>query len=297
MANKPADALTKRSQRNFYLYTAPYLLGFLAFMLIPLLYSLYLVVTDTTMIQMGSFVGLKNFERLWSDHLAWAALKNTLYYCALSIPLDIVFALLIALLLNQKLRGIGFFRTCFFVPYVVSGVAVTLLWGWIFNSQFGLLNYVLSRLGIAGPNWLTDEHWSMIAFVIMSMWAVGNNIVILVAAMQDVPTQLLESAAIDGAGGLRKLISIILPSISPAVYFCLVLGVIGAFQIFMPMFLLTDGGPNLSTFTFMLHFYNTTFRQFDMSYGATLAWVLFAVIMLFTGIVNRTSKLWVSYDK
>lgn len=295
MANKPT--LAKRSERNFYLYTAPYLLGFLAFMLIPLLYSLYLVFTNTTMIEMGSFVGLKNFERLGSDHLAWTALKNTLYYCALAIPLDIVFALLIALLLNQRLRGIGFFRTCFFVPYVVSGVAVTLLWGWIVNSQFGLLNYVLSKLGIVGPNWLTDESWSMISFVIMSMWAVGNNIVILVAAMQDVPAQLLESAEIDGAGGFQKLIHIILPSISPAVYFCLVLGVIGAFQIFMPMFLLTDGGPNLSTFTFMLHFYNTTFRQFDMSYGATLAWVLFAVIMLFTGIVNRTSRFWVSYDK
>jgi multiple sugar transport system permease protein len=296
MAN--TSKLRKAEARRFYIYTSPYIAGFLMFLAIPMFVSLYLVFTNTTMIKLGDFVGFGNIIRLLTDDaLAWHALWITTKYSAISVPLGIVFALLIAVVLNQKLKAIGFFRTCFFIPYVTSGVAVTMLWGWIFNSQFGLLNYVLSVIGITGPDWFTDEKWTLPAFIFMSLWSTGNFIIILLAALQDIPESLTESAKIDGADGFKTLISVSLPAISPAVYFCVVLGVIGSFQIFMPMFLLTNGGPNTATYTFMLHFYNITFRHFDMSYGATLAWVLFAVIMSVTGIINFTSKYWVNYDK
>lgn len=288
----------KTEARKFYAYTSLYIAGFLLFLAIPMLCSLYLVFTNTTMIKMGDFVGFDNIVRLFTkDKLAWHAMVITIKYSVLSVPLGILFALLIAVTLNQKIKGIGFFRTCFFIPYVTSGVAVIMLWGWIFNSQFGILNYALSLVGITGPDWFTNEKWTLPAFVLMSMWSTGNFIIILLAALQDIPESLLESAKIDGAGSFKTLISVSLPAVTPAIYFCLVLGVIGAFQIFMPMFLLTNGGPNTATYTFMLHFYNSTFRHFDMSYGATLAWVLFAVIMSITGIINFTSKYWVNYDK
>lgn len=171
-----------------------------------------------------------------------------------------------------------------------------MLWGWIFNSQFGLLNYALSLFGIEGPNWLSDEKWAMPAIIIMMLWPIGNSIIITLAGLQDIPKQLYESAEIDGANSFQKIIYITIPLLTPTIFFNLVMGVINGFQIFTQPYVLTEGGPNHATYTIMMHIYNHAFKYGEMGYASTLAWILFSIIMIFTLIINRTSKRWVYYD-
>lgn len=179
---------------------------------------------------------------------------------------------------------------------MTSGIAVTMLWGWIFNPQFGLLNYVLSIAGITGPNWLSDEKWAMPAIIIMSMWTIGNSVIILLAGLQDIPEQLYESAQIDGADFFVTVTRITVPLVTPTLFFNLIMGLIGAFQVFMQAYVLTQGGPNNATYTYMLHLYNSAFKYTEMGYASTLAWILFIIILSLTLIINRTSKYWVHYE-
>lgn len=262
-----------------------------------MVYSLILVFTDTDLTGSGKFIGFDNIVRSFTkDDLFYKALVNTLYYVFVTVPVSLLLSFLIALLLNQKLKGIGFFRTSFYIPYITSGVAVVLLWGWIFNAQFGLINYFLSWFGINGPNWLSDTRWAMPAIIIMGVWSIGNSIIITLAGLQDIPEQLYESAEIDGANAFVKMTRITLPLVTPTLYFNLVMGIIGGFQIFMQPHILTGGGPNYATHTYMMHIYDYGFRYGEMGYASTLAWILFIIIMTITQIVNRTSKYWVHYD-
>ena len=291
------NSTKKREERQFFAFISPWLIGFLIFTLYPMVFSVMLVFTNMDMTGSGKFIGLDNFVRVFSeDPLFYKSLLNTLYFVLVSVPVSLIAAFLIALLLNQKIRGVGFFRTSFYIPYITSGVAVTLLWGWIFNSQYGLVNYFLSFFGISGPSWLSDAKWAMPAIIIMGIWTIGNSIIITLAGLQDIPQTLYESAEIDGASGFIKVIRITLPLITPTLYFNLIMAVIGGFQIFMQPFILTEGGPNYATYTYMMHIYNSGFKYSEMGYASTLAWLLFIVIMIITQIVNRTSKYWVHYD-
>lgn len=294
-ARYPRGWMRRREVWEFHLYILPWLIGFTAFTLGPLIYSLIITLTDARMAGDWHFVGFVNYAQMLKDRLFWKGLFNTAYYAFVSVPLGLMVAFALASLLNMKLRGMAFFRTLFYLPSVTAGVAVVLLWGWIFNPSFGLLNYALSLFGVQGPNWLGDPRWAMPAIIIMNLWNVGSAMIIFLAGLQDIPQQLYESAEIDGANGWTKTMRITVPLISPVAFFNLILGLIGAFQVFTQAYVLTGGGPLESTYVYLLHLYNEAFRYGRIAYGSALAWVLFFIILLFTLLIMATSKRWVYY--
>ena len=286
-----------REARNFYLYKAPWLIGFFVLTLYPIVYSFYLMFTDMNLTGVGKFIGLENLKYAFTDDpLFIKAFINTLKYVVMFVPSSIILAFFVALLLSKKVKGLGFFRTAFYIPYITSGVAVTILWGWIYQKDYGIINYVLSLFGIKGVNWLGDKNIAMISIVILSLWTIGNNIIIMLAGIQDIPQSYYESAQIDGAGAIRQIFSITLPLCTPTIYFNLIVTIIAAFQVFQQPLILTNGGPLNSTYTAAIHMYNNGFLYGKMGYASMMAWSLFVVIMVITLVVISTSKYWVFYD-
>ena len=289
--------MKRREARNFYLYTAPWLIGFFVLTLYPIVYSFYLMFTDMNLTGVGKFIGLENLKYAFTDDpLFIKAFINTLKYVVMFVPSSIILAFFVALLLSKKVKGLGFFRTAFYIPYITSGVAVTILWGWIYQKDYGIINYVLSLFGIKGVNWLGDKNIAMISIVILSLWTIGNNIIIMLAGIQDIPQSYYESAQIDGAGAIRQIFSITLPLCTPTIYFNLIVTIIAAFQVFQQPLILTNGGPLNSTYTAAIHMYNNVFLYGKMGYASMMAWSLFVVIMVITLVVISTSKYWVFYD-
>lgn len=296
-ARKKLGKIQKKEIRDFYLYILPWLLGLVIFNLGPIIASLILSFTEWDILSPPEFVGIKNYLFCFvEDPLFKKSLSVTIYY-VLSVPLRVLFGLLIALLLNQKIKAVAFFRTVYYLPSVISGVAVALLWLWVFNPDFGILNYLLWKLfRIHGPAWLFDERWVIPSFIIMSLWGVGGNMVIYLAALQGVPTSLYEAAEIDGANFWIKFWKITLPMISPAVLFNLVMATINSFQIFTPGFIMTNGGPNNASLFYVLYLYRNAFQYFKMGYASTLAWILFVIIFACTLFIFRSSYKWVFYS-
>ena len=289
--------MKRREARNFYLYTAPWLIGFFVLTLYPIVYSFYLMFTDMNLTGVGKFIGLENLKYAFTDDpLFIKAFINTLKYVVMFVPSSIILAFFVALLLSKKVKGLGFFRTAFYIPYITSGVAVTILWGWIYQKDYGIINYVLSLFGIKGVNWLGDKNIAMISIVILSLWTIGNNIIIMLAGIQDIPQSYYESAQIDGAGAIRQIFSMPLPLCTPTIYFNLIVTIIAAFQVFQQPLILTNGGPLNSTYTAAIHMYNNGFLYGKMGYASMMAWSLFVVIMVITLVVISTSKYWVFYD-
>lgn len=289
--------MKRREARNFYLYTAPWLIGFFVLTLYPIVYSFYLMFTDMNLTGVGKFIGLENLKYAFTDDpLFIKAFINTLKYVVMFVPSSIILAFFVALLISKKVKGLGFFRTAFYIPYITSGVAVTILWGWIYQKDYGIINYVLSLFGIKGVNWLGDKNIAMISIVILSLWTIGNNIIIMLAGIQDIPQSYYESAQIDGAGAIRQIFSITLPLCTPTIYFNLIVTIIAAFQVFQQPLILTNGGPLNSTYTAAIHMYNNGFLYGKMGYASMMAWSLFVVIMVITLVVISTSKYWVFYD-
>lgn len=294
---KVYSAMKRREARNFYLYTAPWLIGFFVLTLYPIVYSFYLMFTDMNLTGVGKFIGLENLKYAFTDDpLFIKAFINTLKYVVMFVPSSIILAFFVALLLSKKVKGLGFFRTAFYIPYITSGVAVTILWGWIYQKDYGIINYVLSLFGIKDVNWLGDKNIAMISIVILSLWTIGNNIIIMLAGIQDIPQSYYESAQIDGAGAIRQIFSITLPLCTPTIYFNLIVTIIAAFQVFQQPLILTNGGPLNSTYTAAIHMYNNGFLYGKMGYASMMAWSLFVVIMVITLVVISTSKYWVFYD-
>ncbi len=294
---KKVSGKAKRDARNFYFYTSPWLIGFIVLTLFPVLSSFWLMFTDTKLTGKGTFVGLENWVYAFtSDTVFLKSFGNTLYYVALFVPACLILSFVIALLLNQKVKFLGFFRTVFYLPYITAGVAVTILWGWIYNNDLGMLNYLLSLVGIQGPNWLGDPNIAMISIVILSLWTIGNNIIIMLAGIQDIPKSYYESAWIDGASKLRTIFSITLPLSTPTIYFNLIVTTIAAFQIFDQPYVLTNGGPINSTKTVAMHMFQNAFKYGKMGYSSMIAWGLFIIIMTLTIIIQWSSKKWVFYD-
>lgn len=295
--------LLKRKGRKYkeyawaYLYISAPILGFLLFAFIPLSFSVYVSFTKYSGYNEPVFQGAANYSRLLSqDPLFWKTLFNT-FYAALGIPIGMAVSLGIAMALNQKIRGINFFRTAFFLPSISSVVALTLLWRWIFNSDYGLLNYLLGLVGIHGPAWLSSESWAMPAMIIQGVWGgLGFNMVLYLAALQGVPASLYEAAEIDGAGGLQRFLRITLPGISPTTLYILITSIIGAMQDFPRFQIMTEGGPNYSTTTIVYYLFQNAFRYMDMGYASAMAWVLGILIMAVTLLNFWMSRRWVHYE-
>jgi multiple sugar transport system permease protein len=239
---------------------------------------------------------LANYERMFSDQFVWHSLRVTLTYTIFSVPLGLIAAMAVAVLLNQKIVASGFFRTVFYLPAVISGVAVALVFSWIFNYRFGILNFFLSLVGIAGPNWLGSPRYALWAFVVMSLWGIGGNVVIYLAGLQGVPVVLHEAATIDGANAWTRFWKITLPLMTPVLLFTLVMGVIGTFQTFTQAYIMTGGGPANATLFYLLYLYKNAFNWFEMGYASALAWLLFLIILILTVILWTTSARWVYYE-
>jgi len=290
--------LTNRQRESLmgYLFLSPWILGFVVFLAGPMIASFYLSFTQYKVIKAPLWVGLANYQRMFTDELFYHSLKVTVVYTAISVPLGIAAALGVAVLLNQKIIASGLFRTIFYLPSIISGVAVAIVFAWIFNFRFGILNYLLSLVGIPGPNWLGSPRWALWAFVLMSLWGIGGNVVIFLAALQGVPQSLYEAAEIDGAGSWQRFWSITLPMISPALLFVFIMGVIGTFQTFTQSYIMTGGGPANATLFYLLYLYKNAFNWFEMGYASAMAWILFLIIMACTLILLRSSTLWVHYE-
>ncbi len=279
-----------------YLFIMPFILGFLLWFLIPSLTAVWLTFQRWNLISPPEFVGFENIARLGSDKLFWQSLKVTTNFTLVSVPLGLVLGFLLALLMNSKVRGITLFRTIYYLPSIVPAVASAVLWAWILNTEFGLLNAMLNYFGLPKVAWLQNPDWALPALILMSLWGLGGSMVIYLAGLQGIPESFYEAAKIDGAGRWAQLRYITVPLMSPIIFFNLIIGIIGSFQVFTAGFLITDGGPQNSTLFYVLYLYRNGFRYLDMGYSAALAWVLFLIILVLTLLVFRYVGRGVHYD-
>lgn len=282
-----------------YLFISPWMIGFVVFFAGPILASFVLSFTRWNIVGTPKWVGLANYERiLTADPYFEKAVSVTLKYAVFYLPLEVIVGILIAVILNQKLRGIGIFRTMYYMPYIVPKVASSLVWVWVLNPRYGLVNTILDSTGIEGPNWLGDPDYVLASIIIMALWGVGGSAVIYLAGLQNIPQQMYEAATVDGAGAFQKFFRITLPMLSPTIFFQLVLGLIGTFQTFTPAFIAAGrtGGPLQSGLFYMLYIYNRSFESMRMGYGSALAWIMTVFIMIITLVVFRSSKYWVYYE-
>lgn len=280
----------------FYFFIAPWLLGFLIFTAGPMIASIVISFMRWELLLPPEFVGFSNWTRMFSDPLFVQSLKVTTVYTVFNVPVGLVASFLLALLMNARVRGIAFFRTLYYLPSLVSGVAVAMLWTWLFNPKFGLINWLLHLVGIPGPGWIFSAQWVLPSFVLMNLWGVGGGMVIYLAGLQGIPTELYEAADIDGAGWSSKLWNITIPMVSPVILFNLIIGMINSFQVFTQAYVMTKGGPGNASLFYVLYLYRNAFQYFQMGYASALAWVLFAIIAFFTFLVFRTSRDRVFYQ-
>jgi multiple sugar transport system permease protein len=289
-------SLARRETITFYLCISPWLLGFLLFVLWPMVASLVLSFTRWDLLSPVEFVGLRNYQKMLSgDPLVAQALKVTAVYTSVYVPVDLVGGLVLALLMNQKLRFVNVFRTIYYLPSVLPAVAFVVLWMWILHPDVGLINTLLANVGIQGPRWLADPDWALPALLMMSLWGLGRSMVIYLASLKGIPRHLYEAAAIDGAGTWQSFWRITLPMLTPTIFFNLVLSVISTFQTFTSAFVATDGGPLDATLFYVLYIFRQAFQFFNMGYASALAWVLFLVILALTLLIVRSSGRWVYY--
>lgn len=282
--------------RNGLLFTAPGIIGLLWFFAYPILAALFYSFTSYDGLHTLSWVGFSNYVNLAHDHLFWESLYNTAYYVVFSVPLTILVAFLLALLLNQSwIPGLAFFRTIFFIPSIVPLISSTVLWLWIFNPQYGLINTVLSYLNITGPGWLNDPAWAKPALVLMGVWSVGGWMVIFLAGLQNVPAELYEAAELDGASASARLIFLTLPFMSPYFLFSAINNLIFGFQYFLQAFVMTQGGPAESTTFYSLYLYQNAFQYYRMGYASAMGWILFIIVALCTFILFKSSARRVYY--
>lgn len=371
-ATRNMSRMARKEATEGYMCILPWLIGFVSFTFGPMLFSIYISMCDWDIINAPRFVGLANFQQaLFHDFRFIQALKVTLGYAAFALPLGLTGSLLVALLLNQNVKGMSWFRTIFYVPAILPGIATAMLWRWIFNPENGILNKILGAtnpqfaamagvlrpwpfaiavglivaaviavkaiqelklrtassgvsilwlvlaLPIGGlvafvwntgfgllkvslngplPLWLGDPAWALPAFILMSLWSVGGGMIIYLAGLQSIPTQLYEAADIDGANPVQKFHKITLPMLSPTIFFNLVMGVIGSFQVFTSSFVMTQGGPHYATLFYLLYLYQKAFQYFQMGYAASMAWILFFIILVCTLLVFKSSSAWVYYE-
>ncbi len=289
--------MARREALMFYLLISPWLVGFVSLVAGPVIASLVLSFTQWDLANPPTWVGPGNYITLFTaDKLFFASLRVTGIWVLVGVPLRLVVSLIIALLLNQQIRAMGFFRTVYYLPSVVSGVAVALLWVWVLQPQYGLLNELLRMLGLPTPSWLGSEEWALPAFIMMSLWGTGATMVIFLAGLQGIPLELYEAADIDGAGVWRKFTNVTMPLITPVLLFNLITGIIASFQVFAQAFIMTNGGPNNATLFYVLYLYRVAFQYSQMGYASAMAWILFIIVLACTLAVFRWSQSWVHYE-
>lgn len=279
-----------------YIFITPFILGFLFWFLIPAAVALYLTFHQWNLISPPRFVGFANIERLFTDPLLPQSLKATFLYTILSVPSGLLLSFFLATLINTKIRGIAVFRTIYYLPSIIPAVANAVLWAWMFNTEFGLINVVVRAFGGSKIAWLQEPAWALPAFVILSLWGVGGSMIIFLAGLQGIPDIFYEAAEIDGAGRWQKLWNITLPLMSPIIFYNLVIGFINSFQVFVIGYLVTNGGPQNSTLFLVLYIYRSAFQSQNMGYAATLSWVLFFILMFLSFLVFKYIGTRVYYE-
>jgi multiple sugar transport system permease protein len=290
-------SLERRNLRLGLLFISPWILGFLAFTLYPVAASIFFSFCDYDVLSEPVWVGALNYRDLVADRVFWKSLYNTLAFSLLSLPLGMILALMLAILLNQPVRGRGAFRAIYFLPSLVPMVAGAMVWIWILNGKLGLLNQALGALGVVHPpQWLSDPSWTKPALVLMSLWGVGNSVVIYLASLQDVPQSLYEAAEIDGASAWMRLWHVTIPMISPVIYFNLIMGIIGTLQTFASAYVMFNGGgPDRSALFYAVYLYQNAFEFRQMGYACAMAWILFLLILGLTWLATRATRKHVFY--
>ena len=279
-----------------YLCLLPWLLGFVVFTAYPIVASAYYSLTDYPILDAPRWIGFDNYRDLFQDDLFWKSLRVTTVYCLAAVPGTVIVGYLIALLLNQKVRLMPLWRTVFFLPSIVPAIAAAYLWSWLLNPELGLVNTALGGLGLPKPGWFGSPDWVLPAFVLMALWSAGGNMILYLAALQQVPTAYYEAAQIDGAGPIRRLLRITLPMTSPVILFTFVTGLIGSFQVFTAGYVLTAGGPNNESLFYVLYLYLKGWRDFQMGYASAMAWILFLLMLVLTLFTILLSRRFVHYE-
>ncbi len=288
----------RRKALEGYLYISPFLIGFLVFTAYPLFASFYLSFTDYKVIVAPVWIGLENYQTAFSkDPQFWTSLDKTARYALLAVPLGVVSSLGAAMLLNQGFRGTALFRTIFFLPSIMPIIASVLVWIWIFQPSIGVLNYLLSLLGVDGPSWVRSTTWALPSLVIVSLWSTagGSRMVVFLAGLQGVPQELYEAAHIDGASAWQRFWKVTLPMISPTMFFNIVISIIGSLSVFSVAYIGTGGGPAYATYFYVYHLYNNAFQFSQMGYASALAWIFLLVVLALTVVQFRMSDRWVYY--
>lgn len=299
---KSPERFSRATRRNLMyglIFVSPWLIGLAVFVIYPVIASAYYSFTEYSVVKPPEWVGLENYRYLFTqDKLFPTALKNTLYYVFIFVPLSTVMSLTLALLLNMKVKGMAFYRTVFYLPSIVPAIAMSMLWLWILNPQYGLANEVLRNLGLPALGWMSSPTWSKPSLIIMSLWAAGGGIVIFLAGLQDIPQHLYEAADLDGAGSLAKIFKITIPLLTPSIFFNFVIDMIAAFQYFTSAYVMTggQGGPLDSTLFYVLLLYRNAFSYFKMGLASAMAWILFIIVFVLTLILFKSSDRWVYYE-
>jgi len=281
-----------------YLFASPWIVGFLLFGLYPILVSFWYSLCQYDVLRIPQYIGLRNYrELLFEDHYFYTAVWNTLFYTLVRTPLVIVGSLLLAMLVSKAVRGVRLFRTIYFIPSIISGVILSVLWMWLLNPEYGLINSTLQFFGLQGPLWLIDPRWSKPAIILMSVWSLGGGrMLVFLAAIQNVPKHFYEAVEMDGGGWWARFRHVTLPFISPVLFLWFIFEIIGSLQVFVEAYVMTKGGPLNSTLFYNLYLYNKAFDDFDMGYASALAWLLFILAGIITLIQFRVSRKWVYYS-
>jgi multiple sugar transport system permease protein len=291
--------LARHEARTGLLFVLPWLVGLVVFTAYPVIYSFYLSFTSYNIIQDPRWIGLENYRTMLDvDPLFWTAVKNSAYFAVISVPLRLIIAFLLALMLAIETRFMGVYRTLFYLPALVPPVAGTIIFMLLFDPRAGLINRFIGIFGVEPIAWLLDPQWSKPALIILSLWTLGADSLIFLAGLKDVPADIMDAAAVDGAGWFRRLLNITLPLITPVILFNLVMGIIGSFQIFAQALIIggTNGDPLDSTLMYMVLLYKNAFRYFSMGYASAMAVVLFIGVLALTLVIFRTSRYWVFYE-
>lgn len=280
------------------LFASPWILGLLMFNIYPLLASAYYSFTTYSILEPGKFVGFENYSTLFKDDIFWKSISNTLYYTFIFVPLSIVQGVALAMLLNLRIKGQGIYRTLLFIPSLVPEIATVIIWLWLLNPQFGLVNFWLDKIGISGPPWIGSETWSKPSLILMSLWGTGQAVVIYLAGLQDVPQDYYDAAHVDGANGWQRMRTITLPLLTPVIFFNMIMGMIGALQNFVLPYTLTNGQgtPANSMMFYVMYLYTNGFAYLKMGYASAMAWILFIIVVVLTTIIFATQKRWVHYQ-
>jgi len=292
--------MTSEERRNFFkgmAFISPWIIGFAVFTAVPIGLSFYYGFCDfalTAPRRAPLWIGLDNYQQLFHDVVLWKALRNTVYYASMALPAGMLVSLGLALMLNARIRGQTVYRAIIFLPSLVPAFASVMIWMWMFNPSMGVFNMLLGKLHVAPPDWL-GERLAMPSLAFMSVWGVGNTVVIYLAGLQDVPRELLEAAEIDGAGTWRRMFSVTLPMLSPVIFFNLIMAIIGTFSILTVPYIITSGGPNKATYFYTMYNYDEAFKYLNMGYASALAWIQLAITMVLTGLAFWSAKKWVHY--